>query len=83
MVQKYGIVTPGPSSVMLTLFHTAFLNVYFRPNRLDEALFAFPRAIKKIMARVANCLASGSSPNFSVLFRPSQMAGRHSAASSP
>jgi hypothetical protein len=39
-MQNYGIVAPGNSSVMLIFFRAAFLNFYFRPNGLNEALFA-------------------------------------------
>ena len=67
-MQKYGIVTPGNSSVMLTLFRTAFLKFYFRPNRLNDALFVIFFAIKKNMARVTNCLASTIQLNFGSLF---------------
>ena len=68
-MQKYGIASPGNSSVMLTLFRTSFLNFYFRPNRLNDALLVILFGIKKIMARVTNCLASTIPLNFSSLFR--------------
>ena len=69
MMQNYGIVRPGNSSAMLTLFHAALLNFYFRPNGLNDALFILLFAIKKFRARVTNCLASTIPLNFSSLFR--------------
>ncbi len=47
MVQKYGIVTPGHPSVMLTLFRAVFFNVYFRANRLNDALFILIFSVQK------------------------------------
>jgi hypothetical protein len=67
MMQKYGIVTPGNSSVMLTLFRAVFLKFYFRPNELNDAHLVILFAIKKIMGRVTNCLASPIHLNFSSL----------------
>ena len=47
---------------------TAFLKFYFRPNGLNDALFVILFAIKKIMTRVTNCLASIIHLNFGSLF---------------
>lgn len=67
-MQNYGIVAPGNSSAMLIFSRTAFLKFYFRPNRLNDALFVIIFAIKKIMARVTNCLARTIQLNFGSLF---------------
>ena len=40
MLQNYGIVKPGNSSVRLIFFRTAFFEFYFQPNGLYHALFA-------------------------------------------
>ena len=68
-MQNYGIVSSSNSSAMLIFFRTAVLNLYFRPNGLSDALFVIFFTIKKIMARVTNCLASTIHLNFSFLLR--------------
>ena len=66
-MQKYNIVTLGNSSAMLIFFCTAFLKFHFRPNGLNDAPFVILFAIKKIMTRVTNCLASIIHLNFNSL----------------
>jgi hypothetical protein len=81
-MQNYGIVALGNSSTMLIFFRPTFLNFYFRPNGLNDALFVLLFVSKKIMARVTNCFANPIPLNFSSLFREPQLAGQPSPAAS-
>jgi hypothetical protein len=53
----------------VNFYRADFLKFYFRPNGLNDAVFAILFAIKKILARVTNCFASTVHLNFSSLFR--------------